>query len=403
MAPASVAGASIRSSTSIGDAGRVSWDRDSIIEAIREWVATYDEPPRAADLNPSSAKWSGQTWRVERYRAGRADGTAWPSLNAAKRPFGGSLGAAVRAAGFEPGRPGPRRREVVPAQAARLQMTPDVRVVLDAALAAARDADRRADALAARLDRAMARTTALAEERDAARRRSAGADVRARAAVEADLRRAETELRRRDAEIVRVREDGAVAACAAAEARAEAEALALRLAAADRSAAALRDEREALRVRLDEAIAEGEASAELARERVSAVAAVAVAAPAGVSERVDGRDRVDGLAQAVSSAALREVRAELAAARRATVAAERRAAAAERDLRERLAGDRPAGPSATQLGALREGTATGAAGPAALGAAITGLARARRSGGTPAVRDALWDVARAAVAWRERI
>jgi hypothetical protein len=358
----------------------VSWDRDSIIEAIREWVATYDEPPRAADLNPSAAKWSGQTWRVERYRAGRADGTAWPSLNAAKRPFGGSLGAAVRAAGFEPGRPGPRRREVVPAQAARLQMTPDVRVLLDAALAAARDADRRADALAARLDRATAHTTALAEERDAARRRSAGADARARAAVEAELRRAQAALRRREAELANVREDGAVAACAAAGARAEAEALALRLAAAERTAAALRADRDDLRVRLDDAIAEGETLADAARDRPS---------PGGVPP--------------LGSAALREARAEVAMARRATAAAERRAAVAERALRERVATDRSNGPSATQVAALREGAVTGEAGPAALGVAVAGLARARRSGGTPAVRDALWNVARAAVAWRERI
>jgi hypothetical protein len=389
MAPASVAGATIRCSTSTGDAGRVAWDRDSIIEAIREWVATYDEPPRAADLNPSSAKWSGQTWRVERYRAGRADGTAWPSLNAAKRPFGGSLGAAVRAAGFEPGRPGPRRREVVPAQAARLQMTPDVRVVLDAALAAARDADRRADALAARLDRATARTTALAAERDAVRRRSAGADARARATVEAELRRAEAALRGREAELARVREDGAVAACAVEAARADVEALALRLAAAERTAVALRADRDDLRVRLDEAIAEGEALAELARDRPTV----------GVSVLDSGAVSDGGAA----SDALRDARAEVAAARRATAAAERRAAVAERSLRERVAADRPAGPPPAQVAALREGASSGEAGPAALAAAVATLARARRSGGTAAVRGALWEVARAAVAWRERI
>ncbi|WP_022929236.1 hypothetical protein [Patulibacter americanus] len=395
MAPASVAGATIRCSTSVKDAGRVTWDRDSIIEAIREWVATYDEPPRAADLNPSSAKWSGQTWRVERYRAGRADGTAWPSLNAAKRPFDGSLGAAVRAAGFEPGRPGPRRREVVPAQAARVQMTPDVRVVLDAALAAARDADRRADALAARLDRATARTTALAAERDAARRRSAGADARARASVEAELRRAEAALRRRDGEVVRVREDAAVTACAAADARAEVEAMALRLGAAERTSVALRADRDDLRERLDEAIAEGEALAELVPDRP--------AAGTVADDAADVTPVESGSRGGVAAPALREARAEVAAARRATAAAERRAAVAERSLRERVAADRPDSPSAAQVAALREGAATGEAGPAALGAAIAGLARARRSGGTPAVRDALWHVARAAVAWRERI
>ena len=33
--------------------------QNGIIIAIHEWVATYGEPPRAADWNPSSAKWSG--------------------------------------------------------------------------------------------------------------------------------------------------------------------------------------------------------------------------------------------------------------------------------------------------------------------------------------------------------
>jgi hypothetical protein len=100
MAPATVAGAPPRP--------RGAWDRDSIIQAIHEWVALHGEPPRAADWNPSSAKWSGQLWRVERYRAGRPDGSPWPALNAAKRPFGGSLTAAIVAAGLEPARPGPR-------------------------------------------------------------------------------------------------------------------------------------------------------------------------------------------------------------------------------------------------------------------------------------------------------
>ena len=105
MAPATFAGA-----TTPARKGRsVVWDRDSIITAIQEWVARYGEPPRAADWNPSSAKWAAQDWRVARYRAGRADGTPWPALNTAKRPFGGSLTAAIVAAGFQPARPGPGR------------------------------------------------------------------------------------------------------------------------------------------------------------------------------------------------------------------------------------------------------------------------------------------------------
>jgi hypothetical protein len=81
------------------------WTREKIIEKLREWEARYGEPPNSADWNPSLARWRAQEWRTERYREG-----VWPSTNAAKRPFGGSFDAAVRAAGFEPRRPGPARR-----------------------------------------------------------------------------------------------------------------------------------------------------------------------------------------------------------------------------------------------------------------------------------------------------
>ena len=80
------------------------WTRELIIEKILEWEARYGEPPCSADWNPSLARWRAQEWRAERYREG-----VWPSTNAAKRPFGGSFDAAVRAAGLEPRRPGPRR------------------------------------------------------------------------------------------------------------------------------------------------------------------------------------------------------------------------------------------------------------------------------------------------------
>ena len=80
------------------------WTRELIIEKILEWEARYGEPPGSADWNPSLARWRAQEWRAERYRDG-----VWPSTNAAKRQFGGSFDAAVRAAGLEPHRPGPRR------------------------------------------------------------------------------------------------------------------------------------------------------------------------------------------------------------------------------------------------------------------------------------------------------
>src|SRR4051812_38557919 len=79
------------------------WTCETIIEKIAAWHALYGEPPCSADWNPSLARWRAQEWRAERYYEG-----AWPSTNAVRRAFGGSFGAAVRAAGSAPARPGPR-------------------------------------------------------------------------------------------------------------------------------------------------------------------------------------------------------------------------------------------------------------------------------------------------------
>ena len=124
------------------------WTRELIVAKILEWDARYGEPPCSADWNPSLARWRAQEWRAQRYR----DGT-WPSTNAAKRQFDGSFDAAVRAAGLEPHRPGPRRRAAGAARPAIEQRAPReveldlvadadarVRAADDQAAAAARDA-----------------------------------------------------------------------------------------------------------------------------------------------------------------------------------------------------------------------------------------------------------------------
>ena len=99
------------------------WTRELIIEKILEWDARYGEPPCSADWNPSLARWRAQEWRADRYREGD-----WPSTNAAKRPFDGSFDAAIRAAGLEPRRPGPRRAVVAEGRAERAESkTPDAR------------------------------------------------------------------------------------------------------------------------------------------------------------------------------------------------------------------------------------------------------------------------------------
>ncbi len=174
MAPATIAGAAQRAR-----GGRAAgWDRESIIIAIQEWVATYGEPPRAADWNPSAARWADQLWRVERYRAGRCDGSPWPALNSAKRAFGGSLTAALRAAGHEPAKPGPRRRGGAdePERARRIGASPEARAVAAAAVARAQATEARTTAkrLAAKLERAEATIATLRSERAALAARPIG-------------------------------------------------------------------------------------------------------------------------------------------------------------------------------------------------------------------------------------
>jgi hypothetical protein len=241
MAPATIAGATLRARTGRG----AGWDRDSIINAIQEWVATYGEPPRAADWNPSSAKWSGQLWRVERYRAGRADGSPWPALNSAKRPFDGSLTAAIRAAGFEPAKPGPmRRRDVDPEQAHRAVISPEGRAMLAAALAQAREAERRVAALEARLARTGARSAVTVVKPKVVR-------VTDDAAVARAQRRATAAEAKAAAVASTAREQVADARMDAAEARTAAKRMAAKLERAEATIGTLRGERRELKAAAD--------------------------------------------------------------------------------------------------------------------------------------------------------
>ena len=140
------------------------WTRELIIEKILEWNARYGEPPCSADWNPSLARWRAQEWRAERYRDG-----VWPSTNAAKRPFDGSFDAAIRAAGLEPHRPGPRR-------AAGEARPRDDDLTGRRDLADALDRVRRAEARAAALEREL-----LVAEGRAERAESKATDARRRA------------------------------------------------------------------------------------------------------------------------------------------------------------------------------------------------------------------------------
>lgn len=393
MAPATLAGATPRAA-----AGRSGWDRDSIITAIQEWVALYGETPRAADWNPSAAKWSGQPWRVERYRAGRADGAPWPALNSAKRLFDGSLNEALRAAGFEPAKPGPvRRRDVDPEQADRAITSPEGRAMVDAALARARDAERRVASLQAQVARSQQRAVRLAGERDGARAAGARAGRAAAAAKAKALRKRVTD----DAAVARARDRAAAAEAEAAvrvlrdevagarmdaaEARATAKRLAVKLERAEATVAALRAERRAL-------AAEHDRSA----DELVTVRRLLEAARAQVGRVVTIRG------EAPEAQVVREAQAAAAAARSGAQQAELRAARAERELRETVAAIKgtPRHLTAAERAELRSG---GPSGPAVMADALKALGAARSAGGATALRAALSDVARAAITWQERI
>ena len=376
MTPAALAGVSPQARPG----RRGGWDRDSIITAISEWVATYGEPPRAADWNPSSAKWSGQLWRVARYRAGRADGSPWPALNAAKRPFGGSLTAAVRAAGFAPAGPGPvRRTDVDPAQAGRAVMSPEGRAMVAAALAQARAAERRVSVLEARLARAQPREAPAVVTKTKV--------VRERVADDAAIARAD---RRAASARAKSRERVAAARMDAAEARQTAKKLAARLERAEATIASLREERRELKTEVEQGrdrLVAGERM--LARARAEAVEQ---AAP----EVVTVREPAPGAAE------VRAARTDAARARRAVADAEERVARAERELRETVAAIRgePRRLTPAELAELRD---QGPSGPAVLAEAVRALAAARADGDRLALRDALGRVARAAVTWGDRL
>src|SRR5687768_7690071 len=139
------------------------WSRETIIEKILEWDGRYGEPPSSADWNPSLARWRAQEWRIERYRDG-----VWPSTNAVKRPFGGSFDAAVRAAGLEPHRPGPRRRAAGAARPDFPQRAPQPPRSVDDELAEAGVRAGAAEARAAVLERRLRASERRAERAEQA-------------------------------------------------------------------------------------------------------------------------------------------------------------------------------------------------------------------------------------------
>ena len=338
------------------------WTRELIITKIREWNDRYGEPPCSADWNPSLARWRAQEWRAERYREG-----VWPSTNAAKRPFEGSFDAAVRAAGLEPHKPGPRRR--LPGEARPAVERRDdgwARVPRDVAdeLLAADERARLAEAHAAALERRLA-----AAERRAERAEEKAGDARRRARRASEqagrARRARERSRLSAAESRELTLERVEAVSTEAEARVRA--------AEDQAEAAAQDAYEARR-----AMRAADARASGAEARAAAAERLAAATRAELTSEGTG------------------------AAWAATRAAEERAAEAERRARElaSLVCGEQRRLTATELADLREG---GPSGPAVLASALKTLGSARASGDRTGLAKALGELASAAVRWRDRL
>jgi hypothetical protein len=329
------------------------WSRESIIEKIHEWNELYGEPPCSADWNPSLARWRAQEWRAERYREG-----IWPSTNAAKRPFGGSFDAAVRAAGLEPHRSGPRRRPAGVARPDVQQRVPMAPRSVDEALLEAaervRDAERRAAALERRLEAAERRAERAEDQLGDARRRARRAGERERRARGARQRVA---VASRESTLAATETVELVSAEADARVRA----------AYDQAQAAVRDTVDARRA-----------------------ARLADARAADAEARAESAERL-----------LEATRAELASTTEAG-AAEARAAKAEsraRELAALVCGEQRQ-LTADELADLR---GSGPSGPAVLALALRGLHGARSAADRRALLEALGEVASAAIRWRDAL
>jgi hypothetical protein len=353
--------------------------RAYVVEALQEYAATYGPAFTTASFNPSVAKWRDRPELVDRYYAGRSDGSPWPSLNTIKGLFGGSFNAAREAAGLAANKPGPARREKGTHQPIR-----DVRIERVVVRTERDDVE-----LGKRLDRALARAE-RAERKLAERPR-----------VREKLIPAKPVIREKTiTKTVKVRDERAV------------ERLRLqmgdektrRVASEDQTKAAVRDRDTALRLAEDRALELARALAEAKnyddenkrlRDRLE------------VAENRLAEVRNDLVEQAESEAKARaDVTAAAAIADRVRVAerradaAELRAARAEREMVEQaqaITGERRK-LTAAEMVELR---VNGPAGPKVMGDALSLLARARAGRGR--LDEALTEIASAALTWKDRL
>lgn len=83
------------------------WTRDAVITAVRAWADEHGGiPPGAEDWNPQQAIAQGRPEKADKFY----EDDAWPLTGTVQRVFG-SWNDAIRAAGFDPRRPGHYGRE----------------------------------------------------------------------------------------------------------------------------------------------------------------------------------------------------------------------------------------------------------------------------------------------------
>jgi hypothetical protein len=400
-------------SVSIAEAPADRWTPAQIrgIAFIRRWQALFGDVPRAADLNPSAARNCGQEWRIERYRAGDPQtGAPFLSLNALKEPFDGSLTKAIRAAGFEPAKPGPRRRAVVRGREVdpqRLGMHPEARAALEDARAGQRVALAKLEVRDRQLAAARDRMVRLSGDLVAAR------EIQARLRARPAKGPAKPAGPRVDgAQLTRVRAQAANVLTQAAadvdrararesEARQTATRLAARLERAEATVNTVRAERAQMRGHEQE---QAQAAERLAAEVTAATdrAATAQRQADELREQLAGARARPPVVRSADRVAVDAARAQAQEAQRAAAEAELRAVRAERRERElaALVAGEPRQLNSAEIAALR---GSGPAGPAMLAAASRAVAKAHGAGGRVELDRALRQLAAAAETWRGRL
>jgi predicted nucleic acid-binding Zn-ribbon protein len=91
--------------------GQKVWTREQTEQALRDYITLYGDAITATCFSPSSAKWGDRQDLIDRYYAGNSlrGGCAWPSLNTIKTHYGGSFNTAREALGLPANTPGPSR------------------------------------------------------------------------------------------------------------------------------------------------------------------------------------------------------------------------------------------------------------------------------------------------------